>query len=118
MEKIETLKKNYEFKNVITKGKCFVKSQIIVYIKKNNVNKNLIGIAIGGKIGNAVKRNFLKRKIRECYRKLAEELIPGNDIVFLWNKKTLPENAYFKLIEKEMKNIFCEAKIIKENVEN
>ena len=33
MRKINTLKKNYEFKNVIKKGKYFVGKHIIIYLE-------------------------------------------------------------------------------------
>ena len=42
MKKINTLKKNYEFSNVIKRGNYHVKKQIIVYITKNNKNKKYI----------------------------------------------------------------------------
>ena len=42
MKKIDTLKKNYEFKNVLTKGKFYSGKQIICYISKNKKNKNFI----------------------------------------------------------------------------
>ena len=64
MKKINTLKKNYEFSNVIKRGNYHVKKQIIVYITKNNKNKNIIGIAISTKLCNAVNRNKIKRIIR------------------------------------------------------
>ena len=35
MSKIETLKLNYEFKNVFDKGKYFIGNQIIIYYYKN-----------------------------------------------------------------------------------
>ena len=35
MRKIKTLKKNYEFKNVLNKGKFYLGKQIIIYISKN-----------------------------------------------------------------------------------
>ena len=57
MKKINTLKKNYEFSNVIKRGNYHVKKQIIVYITKNNKNKNIIGIAISTKLCNAVNIN-------------------------------------------------------------
>ena len=38
MKKIKTLKKNYEFKNVLSKGKFFVGKYVTIYIK-NNKNK-------------------------------------------------------------------------------
>ena len=51
----DTLKKNYEFKNVLTKGKYYNGNYIDIYIKKNNKNFNYIGIAVSVKVGKAVK---------------------------------------------------------------
>lgn len=112
MKRIETLKKNYEFKNVIVNGKYYVRKQIIVYINSNKKEKNLIGIAINTKIGNAVERNFLKRKIRENYRTISQKLKTGYDIVIMWNKKTKPVDADYNEIKKEMTEIFEEAEIL------
>ena len=61
MRKIKTLKKNYEFKNVINKGNFFVGRQIIVYIQKNNKNENYLGIAVSTKVGKAERITILKR---------------------------------------------------------
>ena len=36
MRKIDTLKKNYEFKNVLNKGKFYRGNYITIYITKNN----------------------------------------------------------------------------------
>ncbi len=114
MEKIETLKKNYEFKNVITNGKYYVRKQIIVYISASKKNKNLIGIAVNTKIGNAVERNYIRRKIRESYRTISQKIKTGHDIVIMWNKKTNLEKADYNEIKKEMIEIFTEAELIKE----
>ena len=87
MRKMKTLKKNYQFQNVLKKGKFYIGEQIIIYILKNREGVNFFGIAISKKMCHAVQRNWLKRKIRENYRLLQNKLKPGYDIVFLWNKK-------------------------------
>ena len=46
MKKTKMLKKNYEFKNVLTKGKYYSGKYIDAYIKKNKGNGNFLGIAI------------------------------------------------------------------------
>ena len=73
---------------------------------KNNKNINYFGIAISSKLCNAVKRNRIKRVIRECYRNLEEKICTGNTFVFLWKKKvTIEECTYGNLFE-DMKKIF------------
>ena len=68
MKRIKTLKMNYEFKNVFDKGKYYVNDQVIVYVLKNKLEYNRIGIAVSTKLGHAVKRNRIKRLIRSAYQ--------------------------------------------------
>ena len=112
MKKIKTLKKNYEFKNVLNKGKFYIGEQITVYIIKNREEVNRIGIAISSKTCNAVKRNNIKRKIRENYRLLENKLKQGYNLVFLWNKKKSVEKADFHKIRQDKKFIFYKAGLL------
>ena len=112
MRKISTLKKNYEFKNVLNKGKFYCGKHITMYITKNNQNKNKIGIAISKKIGKAVKRNRIKRLIRESYRMQKEKLLQGYNLVFVWNKNQIADCKYNQ-IKEDMENIFKRAGILK-----
>ena len=113
MRKINTLKKNYEFRYVLSKGQYFRGKFITIYIKKNNLNKNIIGIAINTKLGKAVKRNQAKRLIRENYRLIKDELLLGNSIVFLWNKNIDLEEPTFFDIKNEMIQLFNKAELFK-----
>ena len=115
MKKVKTLKKNYEFKNVIKKGKYYIKKYIIVYITENKKNENFIGIAVNTKLCNAVKRNKIKRLIRESYYKQKTKIKKGYNIVFLLNKKTSIENISFKEVNEEIQEIFKDAEIFNEN---
>ena len=89
------MKKNYEFKNVLSKGNYYTGKGIEAFIQKTNQTKrNFLGIAVSVKIGKAVKRNHIKRLIRENYRICEETIKSGYRIVFLWKKKVDPKKAY------------------------
>lgn len=117
MKKTTMLKKNYEFRAVLTKGKIFREKEIEIFVNKNNKKKNFLGIAIGTKNGKAFQRNRAKRIIRECYTKLENQLTEGNSIVILMNKNFSIENITFSNVLEEMKKLFEEAKILKKEEE-
>ncbi len=113
MKKMKTLKKNYEFQNVLNKGKFYIGKQVTIYIVKSREDENRIGIAISSKTCNAVKRNAIKRRIRENYRLIKNNLIQGHKIVFLWNKKVPVEQVDFHIISQDMKSAFSKAGMLK-----
>ena len=118
MKKTEMLKKNYEFKNVLSNGKYYSGRYIEAFIKPNkSKSQNFLGIAISVKTAKAVKRNYIKRLIRENYKNMEMKIKNGNDIVFLWKKKADTKNATFKNIEKDIIWIFDKAKIFIEEKE-
>lgn len=117
MKKTKMLKKNYEFKNVLSKGKYYSGKCIEAFIKKNNTqNVNFLGIAIGVKIAKAVKRNHIKRLIRENYRQYEMKIKTGYSMVFLWKKKVAVEEATYENIQKDMLKIFDKANIFEEKL--
>jgi len=116
MKKTKMIKKNYEFRKNLSKGDYFSGKYIEAFVKNNNENLNFLGIAVGVKIAKAVKRNNIKRLIRESYYFLEKDIKVGYNIVFLWKKKADVKDANFKNIEKDMKNILIKAKIIEENI--
>ena len=98
MKNTEMLKKNYEFKHVLTKGKYCTGKYIEAFFIDSAEKK--IGIAIGKKQAKAVKRNYLKRLIKENYRLNEEMLKEGKSIVFLVKKKVnINEISFFKVKE-------------------
>ena len=117
MKKTEMLKKNYEFKTVLSKGKFFAGKEIEIFILKNNKKRNFLGIAIGTKKGKAFQRNRAKRIIRECYTRLENQLTDGNSIVILMNKKFCIDNMKFLDVFEDIKSIFEKAKILKKEDE-
>ena len=117
MKKTEMLKKNYEFKTVLSKGKFYKGIEIEIFILKNNKKRNFLGIAIGTKNGKAFQRNKAKRLIRESYAKLENGLIEGNSIVILMNKKfPIKDMKFFEVLE-DMQKIFLKAEILKKEDE-
>lgn len=111
MKNTKMLKKNYEFKKVLSKGKYYTGEYIEAFILKNNQKRNFLGIAISVKTGKAVKRNRLKRLIRENYKNFENDICIGQSIVILLKKKKNIEEVNFYIIKSDLEKIFNKAGI-------
>jgi len=81
MKQTVSLKKNHEFRWLYQKGKSAVSPYFAIYCRPNRRGENRLGITTGVKLGNAVKRNRIRRRIRELYRAHECEFRLGYDIV-------------------------------------
>lgn len=79
----ESLKKNKDFQIVYRKGKSFANKYLVMYVMKNGLERNRIGISASKKVGNSVVRHHLARLIRENYRLLEENFQCGYDIIIV-----------------------------------
>ncbi|MFR2533894.1 MAG: ribonuclease P protein component [Clostridia bacterium] len=111
MRKIETLKKNYEFKQILSKGRFYKGKYITIYLYPYQKPENKIGIAISKKLAKATKRNRLKRLIRESYRLQSKQIKKGYGMVFIWNKNVNVLQHNCQEIFEDMNQLFKKANL-------
>lgn len=77
----ESLKKNKDFQNVYNTGKSYANKYLVMYIRKNSICRNRLGISVSKKVGNSVVRHRLTRLLRESYRLQEEHFLCGYDMI-------------------------------------
>jgi len=98
----ESLKKNYEFAKLYKKGNCKFGKYLSLYSIEGKYKK--IGITVSKKAyKSSVKRNRLKRLVKECYRTFEKD-IKNAEIVFVVRKSENFPN--YNDIYNEMKYLF------------
>ncbi|MBQ7331217.1 MAG: ribonuclease P protein component [Oscillospiraceae bacterium] len=53
----------------------------VMYARKNRTDTNRVGVTVSKKLGHAVVRNRIRRRVREIYRLNEDAFQPGWDIV-------------------------------------
>ena len=99
------LKLNHVFRRLYaTNG--FANSYLVLYARRNRSDTNRVGITVGKKLGHAVVRNRVRRRLREIYRLNEDRFKPGWDIVVVARTRCIDADfrkltkAYLALAEK------------------
>ena len=79
---------------------------LVLYAKPNRTGGNRVGITVSKKLGKAVIRNRVRRRLREVYRLNEHRFAPGWDIVVVARSRCVGSDfqkltaAYLSLAEK------------------
>ena len=93
-----SLKENHLFRRLYRKGRSGANSYLVLYCRKNGSCENRVGLTVSGKLGHAVVRNKLRRRLREIYRLHENRFLPGWDLVIV--ARTRAVTASYARLEK------------------
>jgi len=101
MQREYRLAKRKDFSRVYKLGKSAANRQFVVYVMKNQQTAKMrVGVSASKKLGGAVVRNRLRRRVKEIVRLHAEHIAPGHDFIIIVRKPAV--DMEYKEMEKSL----------------
>ena len=93
--RVERVTKRSNYSKIYEQGVWKSSKFFTMIICGNVYGRRRLGITVTKKAGNAVKRNRIKRLIREFFR-LNKDLFPENHYIVVMAKKNMPPLTYLE----------------------
>lgn len=107
----ERLRSNTEFQRVYKGGESFVEGLVVLYLLRlPDEPVRQAGFSVSKKLGNAVIRNRVKRRMRDAYQRCLGELPKGYAAVFVARKAAA--EADYESLERAMHKVLARAKLV------
>ena len=107
----ERLRANREFQEVYKQGKSFAEGMVVLYLlKKPDSTIRQAGFSVSKKLGSAVVRNHVKRRLRESYHLLLPRLPVGYQAIFVARKSAA--EADFGQLDRSMRKVLAKAGLL------
>ena len=115
MQFSRSLKLNHVFRRLYRKGSSAADRYLVLYCRKNGGSENRVGLTVGVKLGHAVVRNRIRRRLREVYRLHESRFLPGWDIVIVARSRAV--TASYGQLERSYLALAGQAGILRETTE-
>ena len=86
MKKRFRVKKEKDFSAIFKKGESFANRKFVIYRLENTEQHFRVGLSVSKKLGNAVTRNQIKRRIRHILIEHKNQLVENVDFVVIARK--------------------------------
>ena len=80
------LHKSGDFRRIFSRGKRIPSQNFVLYALPTNLPYSRLGIQVRSRIGNAVRRNYIKRIVREAFRRKKGDFTRSIDLIFIAEK--------------------------------
>ena len=112
MKKRFRVKKEKDFNAIFKEGKSFANRKFVIYRLENNEQHFRVGLSVSKKLGNAVMRNRIKRRIRDILIEHKNQLVENVDFVVIARKGV--EILDYAEMEKNLLHVLKLSKIYQE----
>lgn len=100
MKKRNIVKSTREFTEIINTKNIISSKFVNIYFRNKIEEKNRYGISVPKKVGNAVIRNKIKRRVKSIIDKIPKSFEKENDCIIIVKKAILDSN--FQEVEIEL----------------
>ena len=83
LRKYERLRRRKDFELAFSHGSRRHTKNFTIILRSNELQFSRLGVTVGKKVGNAIKRNRVKRYLREFFRLHKHKLPPSHDVVII-----------------------------------
>lgn len=110
-ENTESLKRNNDFRRLYHRGKNAVGGYTAVYVMKNRLGQNRLGLTVSKTVGKATVRSRTKRLLRECYRGVSDKLPSGYDFIFVARSRAVGKSL--DQLQRDLSYVLKKLEVIK-----
>ncbi len=97
-----------QYAAVYDKGASWVNRIVVIKTLPNGLSLSRYGLSVSSRVGGAVVRNRIKRRLREILRQI--KFIPGWDIVLIARPAAV--EADYSIMKKSVSRLLIKAKLI------
>ncbi|HOB82025.1 MAG TPA: ribonuclease P protein component [Peptococcaceae bacterium] len=119
LPKAYRLKRKSDFKKAYQQGKSIANQYLVLYVLPQSPQAGLahkaskslrVGFSVSKKVGCAVERNKIKRRLREAFRPYLGLIEAKVDLIFIARAKI--KGVSFAVVEKSMAQLLKKARLI------
>lgn len=98
MKRAWRLKDESDVQRVWQEGRAFAHPLVILRLRRNGLERTRAAVVAGKKLGNAVRRNHAKRRLRQSLQPYLPQLEPGYDLVLI-AREGISEAPFTQLVQ-------------------
>lgn len=105
MQQRSRLLRATDFDRTLRSGRRAASDYLALFVSDNEVGRPRVGLAVSRKLGNAVVRNRIKRRLRELVRPLVTRAKGGRDVVIVARARAA--DAEFARLRQEIEMLWA-----------
>lgn len=114
MKRLYRVRENERFQEIRRQGRSYSDRLLVLCVSSNGLPYSRHGFSVSRRIGKAVQRNKIRRRLRESLRLRMEKILPGWDLV--WIARTPIQSAEYGEMDAACARLLRRASLLPEPI--